>query len=153
MDKVTLGEDKTGREWVVFMDITPPDELLPNTIVKFKVCSTDDKHAYKSEGQSELTIHQSAPETAKIEDIVVDLPDRGIGTLLIKYMESWAARRNAKKLYGLVSRGSVEHIDKLKHFYEKNGFSFSLDEKPKKDATFIGKVEKSLSGQENTGGT
>lgn len=46
--------------------------------------------------------------------------NRGIGTLLLKRIESWALSNGIKLIKGSIS--DSDNIEKLKHFYTKNGW-------------------------------
>lgn len=142
-----LGKDKLGSSWMVFIDRCPPVGYLRFTNVTFYACLTSDGDVDKFIGKAALTIHDTELSIAKIEDIVVHPPyrDRGIGSLLLDYLERWAIKENVKKLYGELVRVDIGHIDILKHFYKKHGFSFTLNEKSTLGPTIIGKVEKIIS--------
>ena len=142
-----LGKDKLGGSWVVFTDICPPAGHLRFTNVTFYVCLTSDGDVDKRIGKAALTIYDTKQSVAKIEDIVVNpsYRGRGIGSLLLDYLERWAIKENVKKLHGELVRVDIDHIGILKRFYKKHGFSFILNKKSTLDPTIIEKVEKIIS--------
>lgn len=142
-----LGKDKFGDSWVIFTDICPPDGPLRFTNVTFYVCSTLNEDVDESIGIAALTIHDTEQSIAKIEDIRVDpaYRGRGIGSLLLDYIEQWAIKKNVKRLHGELVRVDIDHIGILRRFYKKHGFSFIPNKKYTPDPTIIGKVEKIIS--------
>jgi GNAT superfamily N-acetyltransferase len=88
---------------------------------------------------------QKMTNTVKIEDIRVDsrFENRGVGSLLLAFAESWAREHGASRMVGDLSDVDASHFDKLKHFYEKHGFTFRLLTS-QAVGTRVGDIEKSL---------
>lgn len=137
-----LGKDKLGVSWVVFAESPAPETSA--TSVTFHVCSPADVN--KSVGKATLTIRYSDQIIGKVEDIGVDhdYRCRGIGSLLLDYLERWAVKKNIKKLWGDLVLIDLDHIGILKSFYKKHGFTVILNKKPSPDRN-IGKVYKTIS--------
>ena len=142
-----LGKDKNGSSWVIFTDRCPPVGSLRFTNVTFYVCLASDENAEKFIGKAALTIHDAEQSIAKIENIVIYPPyrGRGVGSLLLDYLERWAIKENIKKLHGELVRVDIDHIDILRCFYKKHGFSFIPNKESTLDPTIIEKVEKIIS--------
>jgi len=66
--------------------------------------------------------------------------------LLIKFVEKWEIEREVIEMLGDISIKDQDHFDKLKHFYNKNGWTFELFDKLKIDlgSTTVGRVHKYL---------
>ena len=126
MLKESLGKDKLGRSWSVFMEIIPPCDLLPFTNVIVYICSLKAKNIDNHIGHIALAIPDAEKEIAKIDDIEIDPTylNKGIGSLLYKYIESWALKQNIKKLHGDLSVVDSDHFNMLEHFYKKHGLTY-----------------------------
>lgn len=53
--------------------------------------------------------------------------NRGYGSALLEEMLKISKKLNVKKITGYISSVDWDHIDRLKHFYEKYGFVVELD--------------------------
>ncbi len=150
MQKDSLGKDKLGHLWSVFIDIIPPEQDLQFTSVDFYVCSPSCKGINDVTdfiGKAHLTIQEAIKNIAKIEDIIIEPPyrGRGIGSLLLDYLERWAIQKYINKLYGDLVRVDIDHINTLKRYYKKHGFSIILFKKPTLDPTALVKIQKIIS--------
>ena len=71
-----------------------------------------------------------------------------LGSLLINFVERWALNQGITELYGDIATKDSDHFDKLKHFYQKNGWTFELFTKIQlgkfKSSTIVGRVFKKL---------
>lgn len=54
--------------------------------------------------------------------------NKGYGTMLISTVKEIAIKNNISKITGVISPVDDDHIDRLIHFYEKNGFTVNLDD-------------------------
>lgn len=141
--------DKTGHEWVVEIDEQFGNDELPLTFVSFYLfqLSRTSNEFNDPVGRGYLSIKGKDTTVAKIEDLEIDayIEDRGLGTALLALIESWARNNGVNKLNGDLSDVDVNHIDKLKHFYSKNGYIFKLYQNSGNESPiFIGEVEKSI---------
>ena len=148
MDKSII-KDKTGQDWVVEVDVqTSNDILIPNLINYYIFHPTNMYKKFKYPvGHGYVSIHNKDKTTAKIEDLEVnpELENRGIGSSLLQLIEEWAKKHGVRKLIGDLSGVDVDHLDKLKHIYEKHGYIFMLGPTGQKNGSvFIGEIEKSI---------
>lgn len=142
--------DDTGFEWVVEIDEQFGDKVLPLTQANFYVfhLASLSKTSRHPISHGYLSIKGRKGKVAKIEDLQVDsnVENRGIGSSLLRLMESWAGCYGVNKLIGDLSNVDANHLDKLSYFYRKNGYDFHLHATEEKTSSiFIGKVEKKLS--------
>jgi GNAT superfamily N-acetyltransferase len=141
-----LGYDKYDKRW--FIKLRNMGEIAGfGKITGIDVIS----EAYKDEADS---IRYSIVERSgfriisknilMIDDIVVvdRYQDRGIGTLILKFIEKLSRSQGITKLHGEISARDSDHIKKLIHFYGKSDFNFTPYEPPK--GIFIAQVEKLL---------
>ena len=71
------------------------------------------------------------------------MENRGAGSMLVGQAIEECKRRGHEGIEGEISFVDSDHIDKLKYFYEKMGFSFVTydSEHPKYGSTRVGKIE------------
>jgi hypothetical protein len=69
-----------------------------------------------------IYIINSADQSIKIGNILFKPINTGIGTELLKYLDEIAIDGNYKYMTGWISPVDFDHLDKLFHFYKKNGF-------------------------------
>jgi len=76
-----------------------------------------------------------------------DFQNRGIGSLLLRYVEKWAQQSGVNTLYGFIS--PYDDVERLKRFYHRHGYNVELLDKAKKKSEGEGfydvKVTKHLS--------
>jgi GNAT superfamily N-acetyltransferase len=75
-----------------------------------------------------------------------DYENRGIGSLLIKFVEKWEIELGSNEIFGDISIKDYDHFDKLEHFYTKNGWTFKLFDNWRaiRGTTTVGRVYKKL---------
>ncbi|TDQ42662.1 GNAT family N-acetyltransferase [Aureibacillus halotolerans] len=61
-----------------------------------------------------------------ISDIRGDA-NQGLGSICMEYVKEKAQQENCWGIQGNISKRDWDHIDRLRHFYEKHGFSIELD--------------------------
>lgn len=61
------------------------------------------------------------------------------GTILLKELQKFAIKRNAKSITGWLSRADIDHLDRLSRFYSKNGFTLEINTESK--GVSIGVIE------------
>jgi hypothetical protein len=100
-----------------FLSIIPPDEC-----VMLDFAHNEYDTSYKKD--DETYIHRPPSIFDEIFDENYSAPENwenlGIGTLLLKRIESWAFSNGIKLIKGSLS--SSDNIEKLKYFYGKNGW-------------------------------
>ncbi len=91
-------------------------------------------------------IHPFTDGRGKILDIKVDRgpENQGIGSLLLQFMELWAKLNGITFPFGDLSWADADHFDKLRHFYEKQGYKFDLDPHAHRAYYKVGEVSKRL---------
>lgn len=74
------------------------------------------------------------------EDALINIGDirifgqntnHGYGSILVKKLFGISERQNVKKITGWISGVDWNHVDRLKYFYEKHGFTVTLDSEKK----------------------
>lgn len=82
---------------------------------------------------------------AKLLDIRIDgrMENRGVGSLLLREAVGECKRLGHLGLEGDLSREDKDHFDKLKHFYEKEGFTveFFCSDDPRYSPIMLGRAE------------
>ena len=82
---------------------------------------------------------------ARLQDVQVDryLENRGTGSMLVREVIKECKRRGHEGIEGKLSSVDSHHFDKLKHFYEKLGFTvvFYAPEHPDYRQNRVGKIE------------
>lgn len=170
-----LGEDKYAKRWFVRADDIGIDGLvffyvfsaesprkdirtLRGYILEARVQKLDEgliwvgdiSHTSSSSYLDRLPASfQTSLTSRRIDyhsDEDINWENRGIGKLLISYIEKWARQSGFNTVFGLLS--PHDDIEKLKHFYSKCGWEiriFNEDEKITEGQNFyIGKVMKHL---------
>jgi GNAT superfamily N-acetyltransferase len=146
-----LGKDKRGLDWHIMVKDYPAVsdrwlDFLPfipdrSSEIQVKENSRPTEVAY-------VHPHPLSKTKAFLVDIRVrkEYEDRGLGSLLIKFVEKWEIEREVIEMLGDISIKDQDHFDKLKHFYNKNGWTFELFDKLKIDlgSTTVGRVHKYL---------
>ncbi len=114
-------KDKKGQPWVLDVKILTEGKTA---LLDVRLSESDNPKA-----QASISITKAEQTAAKIEDITVNrlYENRGIGSLMIRAMESWARTCGVETIWGELSEADRDHFDKLKHFYEKHGYVFKLD--------------------------
>ncbi|WP_206922949.1 GNAT family N-acetyltransferase [Alicyclobacillus suci] len=87
--------------------------------------------------QALCTIHYSNgdldPNEIYIQDIWSNTHENeGYGSLAMNHLISLARARKYKRIYGKIVQTDWEHVERLKHFYEKFGFEVELNLEKKK---------------------
>ncbi|MBU2608511.1 MAG: GNAT family N-acetyltransferase, partial [Chloroflexi bacterium] len=141
-----LGSDKQGKEWRT--EIYQDRPLAPD--VHFMVQPASLKSGQQKNPPAYATLSVVSKDVAKLESIEVDpsLENRGLGSLLLDYIERWAARNGMVALYGDLNRKYADHFDKLERFYQDHGWTWELfapdDQRCQPDPSVMGRVEKQL---------
>ncbi|WP_250886519.1 GNAT family N-acetyltransferase [Bacillus sp. SM2101] len=52
--------------------------------------------------------------------------NKGYGSILLKTLKEIAIEKGVKEITGWISPADRDHVDRLKHFYEKHGFEVNL---------------------------
>jgi GNAT superfamily N-acetyltransferase len=144
-----LGTDKKGSVWKVLIR----DPMVGKTgffyFLPFLPNLSSANSVKNNYAPTEAAyVHPKSITKAYLNDIQVSgkYEDRGLGSLLINFIEKWERERGVTEIYGDLSRKDEDHFDKLQHFYEKHGWTFELfDKKTITERTMIlGKVYKEL---------
>lgn len=53
-----------------------------------------------------------------------EMINRGIGSIIMKYLDKRAVEFAMTTIYGNISSVDLDHLPRLMHFYEKNGYNF-----------------------------
>ena len=81
---------------------------------------------------------------AVLADIRVDwrMENRGLGSMLLSRVIAVCRARRHEGIEGKLSRADSDHFDKLKHFYEKFGFTvtFYPPDHPRRDSVWLGEI-------------
>jgi hypothetical protein len=139
-----LGYDKYGERWFVRTVKFTPD-YGDTTLELIKEENIDKANNFHVPPRAICKMWKESNNSMTINDIeIIDksLENRGIGTLILIFVEKLARLQGINKLYGELSIVDVDHLDKLKHFYNKLGFDFVLHETKK--GTTIGHIEKQV---------
>ncbi len=90
-------------------------------------------------------IHAGKLSMAFLNDVRVDdrIDNRGLGSMLVRVAMEVCKQRGHMGLYGHLSEVDRDHFPKLKHFYEKLGFSVVFYDGAHPDYKFnrVGKIE------------
>ena len=90
-------------------------------------------------------IHARKQSMAYLNDVRVDdrIENRGLGSMLVREAIEECKRRGHNGLYGHLSEVDRDHFSKLKHFYERLGFSIVFYGTRHPDYKFnrVGKIE------------
>ena len=143
----TLGVDSVGESWFVEVIQSNPFDLAEfkawPSRVRRPFSTVEFAYAYVMVTDEEAT---RRTDWASLEDIVVvsGWENRGVGSLLLRYIEGWCRGKAHSGVRGDLSAVDLGHMDKLKHFYTKNGFTFILN--PPGDTTkrFMGTISKTF---------
>jgi GNAT superfamily N-acetyltransferase len=139
-----LGYDKYGKRWFVRTVRFTPD-YGDTTLELIEEKDIDKANNFHVPPRAKCTIWKEPNNTLIINDIVIideSLENRGIGTLILTFVEHLVRLQGIGKLYGELSHADADHLDKLEHFYNKLGFDFVLHESQR--GTTIGHVEKKI---------
>ena len=146
-----IGVDKTGSSWYVSYDHPSPEDFW----MIFHAWSADKPprlHPRWCVMASVLVrdTRLSPMQSARLIDIRTEtsLENRGGATLVLRYAESWCRSMGCREIWGELSDVDSDHLDKLKHFYEKNGYTFKLfvsgDPEYNPQSLVVGEVRKEL---------
>lgn len=145
-----LGTDNKGGQWQA--EVYQDKPLAPD--VNFRVWPAGLKAGQRRNPAAIARLTVVSKDVAKLEDIAVDpsLEDRGIGSLLLSYLERWSVRNGIIALYGDLNRKHADHFDKLEYFYHSHSWTweeFSPDDpRFSPDSPHVGRVEKQLNPSE-----
>jgi len=145
-----LGTDKDGRQWRT--EIYQDRPLAPD--VYFQAQPAELKSWQKKTSPASAMLSMVSKDVAKLDNIEVDpsLENRGLGSLLLDYIERWAARNGIVALYGDLNRKQADHLDKLEFFFSGHDWTWELfapdDPRCQRDPSVMGRVEKQLSTPE-----
>ncbi|MCK5577654.1 MAG: GNAT family N-acetyltransferase [Dehalococcoidales bacterium] len=142
-------KDKFGYKWVVKIDEQSIKGGLPLTATHFRVFPPTGvwKKSARPVAHINVSVYAEDKTVAKIVDwdVIPKFRNRGIGSVLLDVMESWARNRGVKKLTGDVKSTDANHINKLSHIYQQHDYTFKLNTGEKKGASgFVGRIEKSV---------
>ena len=145
-----LGEDKRGLKWHIMVKDYPVVSSRWLDFVPFIRLGTFSETEVKNNASpTEVAyVHPRSETEAFLVYIRVrkEYEDRGIGSLLINLVERWEIERGVTKICGDISIKDKDHFDRLKHFYNKNGWTFELFDKSKitPGSSSVGRVYKYL---------
>ena len=78
-------------------------------------------------------------------EIDFNLENRGIGSSLLTLIEIWAKKHGVINIIGDLSNVDADHFDKLKYFYNKNGYDFQMGKADYNgDSIMVGEIEKNI---------
>lgn len=121
-----LGQDRYGMHWFVKYH---KSELANLNRIYFAAGYANSKNLPRPfVEKAQVRLGLETRERAKFE-ISVDEPyrRRGVGTLLLSFVERYAANEGFKELYGDISRVDSDYFKERKKFYQKNKFTWELD--------------------------
>jgi GNAT superfamily N-acetyltransferase len=134
-----IGSDNLRTRWFIILDIAAE-------AVSFYIIDEEhkDKKDYHKHSIVDKGSFRKTPNEIIIDDIVIkdEYQNRGIRTLILRFIEKWAKSQHIKKIYGKISETDPEHFKQLMQFYENLGFKFILY-KPQK-RPFTGSVNKDI---------
>jgi GNAT superfamily N-acetyltransferase len=134
-----LGADNLRKKWFIVLDMV-------GEAVSFDVVDEDhkDKKDYHKYSIIDRSGFRKTSKEIIIDDIVIkdEYQNRGIRTLIIKFIEKWAKSQGIRKIYGKISETDSEHFEQLMQYYKNLGFKFVLY-KPQK-RPFTGSVNKDI---------
>ena len=130
--------DRHGFDWYVIRT----DEL---TMVHWRAVS---RH-FNGEGDAKVKVRAIGSlqtlQMACLMDVQVDrwVENRGVGSMLVRAAIEDCKRQGNLGIYGEISKVDEDHFSKLKHFYEKLGFTFVLYDENELDenSNTVGKIE------------
>ena len=139
-------QDKQGLTWHGYMEETPIE-----LVWRIRPGNIGGRYQASVLTHSPRT-HQHLP-MAYLTDVRIDkrLENRGVGSMLVQRAIEECKRRGHKDMEGDLSDVDRGHFDKLKHFYEKLGFSVVFHElnNPDYRPWQAGKIEM-IFGETNT---
>jgi len=170
----SLGEDSYGKQWVirvddmginglVFLYVFPAESsrkdiralrhyVLEARLQKLNeelVWLGDINHETSSDTRRPLNcspIFTNNTDTDCANAKRTNWENRGIGQMLVRYLENWSKQSGSRTIYGLLS--PHDNIEKLKHFYNKCGWQIEMFDKAQKieegQNFYIGKITKCL---------
>ena len=143
-----LGKDKTGILWQVEVK---DDKFESFHFVQFLPWYYGTKPSLRDTQAKELAqLKVESKTSAKLDEIKIDkrFENQCLGSLLIDFVERWALNQGIIELHGDIVTKDSDHFDKLRHFYEKNGWTFELFTETQlnelKSSTIVGRVFKKL---------
>jgi hypothetical protein len=120
-DIIAVDLDKLGEPVIVYTDKSDSSKH-----VFLKDCQTK----FKDWDFAILSTYRSSVNDLYIDDISGTSINLGYGTICMNYLQEIAHDLRVKKITGEIVNG--EHIDRLKHFYSKNGFVINFPEDSEK---------------------
>ncbi len=141
-----LGRDKENKQWLV--EVYQDRPLA--TSVHIRAWRAHHRPGPWRKYSAEALLSLISKDVAKIESIQVDpsLENRGIGSLLLAFIERWTVRHGIVALYGDLQNMHASQFDKLEHFFQSNGWNWELfsedDPRGQPDSPILGRVEKPL---------
>lgn len=121
-----------------------PKELEENTFIHLglRIFSLQGLHntqprllASFSDDYSEIEIHDIGIEEKNAS--------KGYGSILMSHLIAVAEERKVKVITGWLSKVDENHVDRLRHFYEKHGFKVDLNHSSK-NPTQIGSIQRNM---------
>jgi GNAT superfamily N-acetyltransferase len=145
-----LGKDKLGLDWHVMVKDYPMGKLRFLDFIPFiRTGTLSETRVKKVLKPTEVAcVHPRSRTQAYLNDIQVGdvYQDRGLGTLLIRFVEEWEKERGINEIFGDISIKDRNDFSKLEHFYIKNGWTFELFDNWQsiQGTTTVGRVCKKL---------
>jgi len=140
-----LGKDKTGVVWLI-------DHMESASLSKFIEFGSwpEGKRTHIYDAPAYALVTTEEEKSIKLNDIRIQeyYENREVGSMMINYIEEWARKHRFRYIYGDLGMVDIEHMEKLKHFCYRNGWTYKLFSEPGKnvsaDSGKIGCVEKNL---------
>lgn len=145
-----LGRDKEGRDWKILIKDYPTGSARWLDFVPFiPISQLSETRAKKNLLPTEVAYVHLRPESqAYLNDIQVGRyqENRGLGTLLLRFIEKWLMTHGINEIFGDISRKDENQFAKLQHFYEKNEWTFELFDRANlnNESLTVGRVYKKL---------
>lgn len=130
--------DRCGLIWNVYLVETPID-------LSWHARPRDVGGRYEAHVLTHSLDFQQQLPIARLIDVRVNrrMENRGAGSMLVRRAVEECTRRGHKGIEGDISSVDSDHFDKLRHFYEKLGFSviFFEPDHPEYRCYRVGKIE------------
>ncbi|MFC1870234.1 hypothetical protein ACFLYE_03080 [Chloroflexota bacterium] len=141
-----LRTDKKGKQWLLESHQSEP---LASDI-HFRVWPERLRPSQREYPSAKALVSLISQDVAKLESIRVDtdLENRGLGSLLLDYIDRWTKAHGIIALYGDLMAAHAPSFEKLEHFFTTQGWTWELfkEDDPRRQAgsVVVGRVEKQL---------